>query len=79
MDRWWLQRDTLSRYYDEEGAKRQHVQQTEGKNVPHIDQSILDAVVNVDPIRLAILFVGLTSLGVIWLASIIIKHLGRKR
>jgi hypothetical protein len=59
--------------------KRRRAHSPEEKHVPQIDSSVLDAAANVDPIRLAILFVGLTSLGVIWLASVIIKYFGRRK
>lgn len=35
--------------------------------------SVLDAASKFDPLTLAILFIGLISLGVIWLAAIVIK------
>jgi hypothetical protein len=47
--------------------------------MPQIDSSLVDSVANLDSVRLAILFIGLITLGVIWLAYLIVRHLGRKR
>jgi len=40
--------------------------------------SALEAASKFEPLTLAILFIGLISLGVIWLAAIIIKSNGRE-
>jgi hypothetical protein len=41
--------------------------------MPSLNAGLITAIAKVDPLNLAILFVGLSSLGVIWLASIVIK------
>ncbi|OTP70435.1 hypothetical protein [Caballeronia sordidicola] len=45
--------------------------------MPSINAALINAIAKVDPLNLAILFVGLSSLGVIWLASIAIRNNNR--
>ena len=47
--------------------------------MPGVDASLIAAIAGVDPLTLAILFIGLTSLGVIWLAGIIVRNLREDR
>jgi hypothetical protein len=47
--------------------------------MPQLDSSLVDAVAGLDSVRLAILFMGLMALGVIWLAYLIVRHFGRKQ
>lgn len=42
-------------------------------------KKLLDIAATIDPLSLAILFLGLVSLGVIWLASIAITNNHRSR
>jgi hypothetical protein len=47
--------------------------------MPTLDPSLIDSIANLDPVRLAILFMGLIGLGVVWLTYLIVKHLGRRK
>lgn len=41
--------------------------------MPKITAALIGAAANIDPLTLAILFLGLVGLGVIWLAALVIK------
>jgi hypothetical protein len=47
--------------------------------MPQIDSSLVDSLANLDTLRLDILFIGFIGLGAIWLAYLVVKHIGRKR
>jgi hypothetical protein len=47
--------------------------------MPHVDSSLLESAAGLDSLQLAILFLGLMTLGVIWLAYLLVRYLGRKK
>lgn len=67
---------TLSRLVGLALQKSEHILLF-GALMPYINTDLINAIANIDPLNLAILIAGLSSLGAIWLASIVVKNNNR--
>lgn len=47
--------------------------------MPAITDTIIAAIAKLDPLSMAVFFIGTTSLAAIWLAAYVVKHMARDK